>query len=387
MSERCRPRKQVFYADENYVASSEASDEYIDEEKKKKKKNSKKKLDPTYNKNEKTYKQRVDKSKQILLGPMACTATLISDISPDDLTHSPSGDPCRFIKYDQLKEGILQPSKYMKDHERGINTILPRFIPQDHNKLQYFGYESDIVSTDINKIKKMTDEELDLELERIDKELEKYHVTGDCSYTVVPAFNESINNSIAINCDVRYFNFEALGRITKFDVITMDPPWQIALSTVTRGVAISYDQLDFNEIASMPIHLIQDNGYIFIWVIACELANGIELLKKWGYEFVTYLNWSKVSKYGRFAPSHGYYLQHNKETCLIGKKGRNPENMRPQYFQDLIIEQRGLRQSHKPSEIYELIENVFPDSMYIEIFARPHNLREGWVSLGIELPQ
>jgi len=386
MSCSTRPRKQVSYTDESFVDSEDDDDDFEDD-KKKKKRFSKKKSDPTYGKNERTSRQRGDKSKQILLGPMACTASLVTDISPDDLTHSPSGEPCRFIKYNELKSIVLQPNKYLKENERGINTILPLFNPQDSNKLQFFGYESDIVTTDLTKISKMTDSELEAELVRIDGELELYNVTGDCSYTVIPAFSENIQNSIAINTDVRYFNFEALGRITKFDVITMDPPWQIALSTVTRGVAISYDQLDFSEIASMPIHHIQENGYIFVWVIACELANGIELLKKWGYEFVTYMNWSKVSKYGRFAPSHGYYLQHNKETCLVGKKGKDPENMRPELFHDLIIGQRGLRQSHKPSEIYELIENVFPSSMYLEIFARPHNLRQGWVSMGIELPK
>jgi N6-adenosine-specific RNA methylase IME4 len=85
-------------------------------------------------------------------------------------------------------------------------------------------------------------------------------------------------------------------------------------------------------------------------------------------------------------PSHGYYMQHNKETLLVGLKGSPPEEMNKEKFQSLIVRQRGVRQSHKPDQLYEIIENVFPGQMYLEVFARPHNLREGWVSLGIELP-
>jgi N6-adenosine-specific RNA methylase IME4 len=136
----------------------------------------------------------------------------------------------------------------------------------------------------------------------------------------------------------------------------------------------------------MPLHYVQDNGYIFMWVIASQFANGVIMLKNWGYEFVTYMNWIKISKYGRYMPSHGYYMQHNKESVLVGLKGRPPEEIDRTKFESLIIKQRGIRQSHKPEALYEIIEDVFPGSMYLEIFARPHNLREGWVSIGIELP-
>ncbi len=55
--------------------------------------------------------------------------------------------------------------------------------------------------------------------------------------------------SVPIRADVRTFNFDLLaskqleygGRL--FDVIMMDPPWQLASSNPTRGVAIGYDQL------------------------------------------------------------------------------------------------------------------------------------------------
>ncbi|EAY18640.1 MT-A70 family protein [Trichomonas vaginalis G3] len=358
-----------------------------EEDTKKKKKTSRKSRDYTWT--DKPRKEKTDKSKSIPLSQMAYNppAKFVTDFSTEDLHHCPGGDPCEFIEFEKLKDIVLRPEEYINSKYRGVNTFLTNFKPDDPDKLKYFGYNQELVKVDLNEIRAYTDEELDAEIEKIEAEIKKYDTKGDCTCTIVPAFDENIKHSAAIACDVREFPFDKLGAITQFDVITMDPPWLIAQASITRGVAINYDQLGTDTITQIPLHKIQKNGYIFLWVIASQLENGIQILNKWGYEFLTYLNWVKISKYGRYMPSHGYYLQHNKETVLIGRKGRDPENMRAEMFDDLIIQQRGLRQSHKPVEIYELIERVFPNSMYLEIFARPHNLREGWVSMGLELPK
>jgi mRNA (2'-O-methyladenosine-N6-)-methyltransferase len=41
-----------------------------------------------------------------------------------------------------------------------------------------------------------------------------------------------------------------------FDVITIDPPWQLSSANPTRGVAIAYDTLNDKEILNMPFDLI-----------------------------------------------------------------------------------------------------------------------------------
>ncbi len=38
----------------------------------------------------------------------------------------------------------------------------------------------------------------------------------------------------------------------------------------------------------------------------------------------------------------------------------------------------------KPSEIYEMIESMFPQRKYIELFARGSDKREGWKTWGLE---
>jgi len=52
-----------------------------------------------------------------------------------------------------------------------------------------------------------------------------------------------------------------------YDVVMMDPPWQLSSSNPSRGVAIAYDSLSDQIIRSIPVQKLQTEGFIFIWVI------------------------------------------------------------------------------------------------------------------------
>ena len=41
--------------------------------------------------------------------------------------------------------------------------------------------------------------------------------------------------------------------------------------------------------------------------------------------------------------------------------------------------------SHKPDEIYGIIERLSPGTRKIELFGRPHNVNPNWVTLGNQL--
>jgi mRNA m6A methyltransferase catalytic subunit len=74
------------------------------------------------------------------------------------------------------------------------------------------------------------------------------------------------------------------------------------------------------------------------------------------------LTWVKSTVNRRLAKGHGFYLQHAKETCLVGKKGADPPTMQGNICSDVIFaERRG--QSQKPEELYELIEELVPNGM------------------------
>ena len=90
----------------------------------------------------------------------------------------------------------------------------------------------------------------------------------------------------------------------------------------------------------------------------------------------------------------GHWLNHSKEHCLVGIKGKGPHklldeisNLNMKIDVDVIVSE--VREtSRKPDELYHIIDRLLnkPDSKKLEIFARENNLRSGWLSLGNQLP-
>ncbi|KAJ9054969.1 hypothetical protein DSO57_1008857 [Entomophthora muscae] len=215
-------------------------------------------------------------------------------------------------------------------------------------------------------------------LNREDKILQLKHEDIDWKQYEAPEW------CIPIKANVLDFDFKSLGAACQFDVILMDPPWQLATHAPTRGVAIGYQQLPDTCIEDLPIPSLQTNGFVFIWVINNKYHKAFELMERWGYTFVEDITWVKQTVNRRMAKGHGYYLQHAKETCLVGKKGQDPPQCRRSISSDVIYaERRG--QSQKPIQLYELIEELVPEGKYLEIFGRKNNLRDYWVTIGNEL--
>ena len=135
----------------------------------------------------------------------------------------------------------------------------------------------------------------------------------------------------------------------------------------------------------MPIHDLQTDGYIFIWVINAKYRFALDMMTEWGYTLVDDIVWVKQTVNGKINKGHGYYLQHAKETCLVGHKGamRN-RDIEVEALPDVIFSQRR-GQSQKPEEIYEIAESLVPNGYYMEIFGRRNNLHNGWVTIGNEI--
>lgn len=191
---------------------------------------------------------------------------------------------------------------------------------------------------------------------------------------------------IPVHANVTTFDWKPMYEHTKFDVIMMDPPWQLATANPTRGVSLGYSQLTDQHIADLPIPQLQENGFLFVWVINAKYQWCLNQFKKWGYEFVDEIAWVKVTNSRRLAKSHGFYLQHAKEVCLVARRGKDPPGttLNGKTASDVIFAARR-GQSQKPTEIYELIEQLVPNGKYLEIFARKNNLRDFWVSVGNEV--
>lgn len=177
-----------------------------------------------------------------------------------------------------------------------------------------------------------------------------------------------------LQCDLRYFDVSILG---KFSVIMADPPWDIHME-------LPYGTMSDDEMRKLNIPVLQDEGLIFLWVTGRAMELGRECLSLWGYEKCEEIVWVKVNQLQRIIRTGrtGHWLNHGKEHCLVGTKG-NPAVNRGIDCDVIVSEVRAT--SHKPDEIYGIIERLSPGTRKIELFGRPHNMQPNWITLGNQL--
>merc|ERR1712079_729740 len=177
-----------------------------------------------------------------------------------------------------------------------------------------------------------------------------------------------------IQCDLRNLKFEVLG---KFSVLMADPPWDIHME-------LPYGTMSDDEMRRLPVRELQDEGLILLWVTGRAMELGRECLKLWGYQRVDEIIWVKTNQLQRIIRTGrtGHWLNHGKEHCLVGVKGQLVLN-RGLDCDVIVAEVRAT--SHKPDEIYGIIERLSPGTRKIELFGRPHNVNPNWVTLGNQL--
>jgi len=178
-----------------------------------------------------------------------------------------------------------------------------------------------------------------------------------------------------IDCDIRYLDFSVLG---KFSVIMADPPWDIHME-------LPYGTMQDQEMRNLKVQDLSDDGLIFLWVTGRAMELGRELLKVWGYKRCDELIWVKTNQLQRLIRTGrtGHWLNHGKEHCLIGIKG-NPQNVNKKLDCDVLVAEVRAT-SHKPDEIYGIIERLSPGTRKLELFGRSHNIQPNWVTIGNQL--
>lgn len=166
----------------------------------------------------------------------------------------------------------------------------------------------------------------------------------------------------------------------KYQIIYADPPWKYDFARQIKNrpnrkqiVETHYPTMDLNEIKKLCIPA-DKNCVLFLWVTSPKLAEGLEVLKAWGFEYITSLIWDKINK------GMGYWTRCQHEFILIGRKGKVSP---PRLQISSIIKVKRFGHSKKPLEVYDIIEKMFPNNSKIELFAR--NKREGWDSWGNEI--
>ncbi|WP_084502947.1 MT-A70 family methyltransferase [Desulfatirhabdium butyrativorans] len=122
-------------------------------------------------------------------------------------------------------------------------------------------------------------------------------------------------------------------------------------------------------------------AHLYLWVPNALLADGLEVMKRWGFTYKTNLVWYKIRKDG--GPDGrgvGFYFRNVTELVLFGIRG-SMRTLAAGRTQTNILATRKREHSRKPDELYDIIEACSPGP-YLELFAR--HPRKGWAQWGNE---
>jgi len=173
----------------------------------------------------------------------------------------------------------------------------------------------------------------------------------------------------------------------RFSTILADPPWRFSNRTGKMAPEhrrlMRYSTMSLKEVNELPVNQVAaPKSHLYLWVPNALILDGLEVMKRWGFEYKTNLVWHKVRKDG--GPDGrgvGFYFRNVTELVLFGIRG-SMRTLAPGRRQVNIIKSRKREHSRKPDELYDIIEQCSPGP-YIELFAR--HSRKNWFQWGDEI--
>lgn len=172
----------------------------------------------------------------------------------------------------------------------------------------------------------------------------------------------------------------------RFAAILADPPWQFQNRTGKMAPEhrrlLRYPTMELEEILELPVReLAAARSHLYLWVPNALLAEGLDVMRRWGFTYKTNLIWYKIRKDG--GPDGrgvGFYFRNVTELVLFGVRG-SLRTLRPGRTQVNLLPSQKREHSRKPDRIYDIIEECSPGP-YLELFARFP--RAGWTQWGNE---
>lgn len=173
---------------------------------------------------------------------------------------------------------------------------------------------------------------------------------------------------------------------SSFSLIYADPAWRYPATGKSGSrlrIENQYPTMTTTEICALPVEGICDkDAMLFLWVPSALLHDGLEVMKAWGFEYLTQAVWHK--KGGKAPYLGGVFLQAH-EMLLVGKRGNGLPAPAAKNKISSVIEAPRRKHSQKPDQMYDLFEKMYPafKKNFVELFAR--NKRDGWACWGNEV--
>lgn len=172
----------------------------------------------------------------------------------------------------------------------------------------------------------------------------------------------------------------------RYTVVYADPPWQYddKMSGHSFSLDHEYETTHKDWLKALPVRKITaDDSVCLMWVTNPMLPVGLEVMKAWGYSYVTVaFCWVKMRESGKDAVNLGRWTMGGMELCLLGRRGR-PQRV-TRNVRQIIKAARGAH-SVKPAEARQRIDQLFGDVPRIELFAR--QVADGWDQFGDQPPR
>lgn len=167
-----------------------------------------------------------------------------------------------------------------------------------------------------------------------------------------------------------------------YDFIMADPPWDFTLrgfkGQTKKAAAGQYSCMSINDIAALPVGALgRGDTLLWLWGTHPMIDQQIEVLRRWGFTFVTSGVWGKLTTNGKIAFGTGYRLRCASEPFLIGTLGspKTAKNIRTLFMAQVR------EHSRKPDEAYTIAERMMPTAVRrADLFSR--QCRPSWEAWG-----
>jgi N6-adenosine-specific RNA methylase IME4 len=190
--------------------------------------------------------------------------------------------------------------------------------------------------------------------------------------------------------------------MTTYSTITADPPWaEHGGGKCKQGADRHYPLMSLSDIDRTirlcPEFRSADSAHLYLWVTNNFLPQGLELMRRLGFRYVTNTVWVKIFdvttvhtpqvfsslEYSTSLLQNGLgqYQRGAHELLLFGVRGKAMLPATKDRLPSVVFAPRG-RHSEKPGVFYQRIERVSPGP-YLELFARQP--RPGWAVWGNEI--
>lgn len=154
-----------------------------------------------------------------------------------------------------------------------------------------------------------------------------------------------------------------------YKTLVVDPPWKYDRQPLK--VKPPYQLMALEEIKKFPIQdFAAADAHMYLWVPSAFVADGVDILNTWGFDFKTTIVWVKHQV------GIGGWWRNAHELILFGVRGDLPP-LRRDLRTWFMADRR--QHSRKPDEFYRLAEQMSPGPR-IDIFSREK--RDGWEQWG-----